>query len=174
MKRWFLLLPVLLLLGGFAAAEEAPDPRVSGSWEYVLLEDGTAEIVGFSGEDAEVLIPSGLEGITVSGIGENAFRGNPFLTRMTVPDTVRSVGDSAFADCILLESITLPEGLERIGTDAFSGCSSLENIALPASVNSIGSGAFWDCRSLAAVSVPAGITTLENELRDGTPVPYVP
>ena len=61
MKKLWMLLALLLALGMTGAwAEEADEPIVytSGEWEYVLLEDGTAEIADYHGETEELTIPA--------------------------------------------------------------------------------------------------------------------
>lgn len=51
-----LLIALFLFCGAVATAEETVETRSdsTGTYEYVLLEDGSAEITGYSG-DAEVL-----------------------------------------------------------------------------------------------------------------------
>lgn len=45
----------------------------SGDYTYRVLEDNTAEILGYSGIAAEVEIPSEIDGLSVTGIGDLAF-----------------------------------------------------------------------------------------------------
>ena len=82
----FLLALVMMMTAavpGLAEGETAteghtPETFVSRDFTYILLEDGTAEIVGFeetskNSEDGIVSIPDTLEGYTVSSICDNPF-----------------------------------------------------------------------------------------------------
>ena len=76
-----------------------------GDYDYVLLDDGAAEIVDYDGEDENLAIPAELDGHSVTSIGEGAFWG-----------------------CTSLSSITIPEGVTYIGEDAFKGCEGLTSV----------------------------------------------
>ena len=101
-------------------------------------------------------IPKEIKGITVTRIGEHAFRGCKGLTSVTIPEGVTSIGWTAFFGCSELTSITIPEGVTAIGRHAFSGCSGLTSIDIPKGVTSIGSKAFSGCRGLTSITVEAG------------------
>ena len=58
---------------------------------------GELSLVGYTGTDAEVMIPDGVKSIT-----KDAFKG-----------------------CQTLVKVVIPEGVQRIGGDAFSGCTAL-------------------------------------------------
>ena len=47
-------------------------------------------------------------------IGDNAFNGRTFLTRMDIPEGITTIGNAAFMECRLI-SVTLPSTLETIG-----------------------------------------------------------
>ena len=67
MKKLLLLL--LLLLASLlpaAFAEEETVAYTSGDYEYVLLEDGTAQITDYSGKASELQISSTLDEYTVT------------------------------------------------------------------------------------------------------------
>ena len=102
MKKLMLLLAALLALGAiFALAEEAePTVYTSGEWEYVLLEDGTAEIYDyFNYFTKDLTIPETIDGHMVTAIGDEAFYGCTSLTGVTIPDSVTSIGKYAFSGC---------------------------------------------------------------------------
>lgn len=92
-KMLVVLLSVLMaLLMTCAWAEEAePTVYTSGDWEYVLLEDGTAEIAGYTGTQKDLTIPEQLAGYTVTAIGEQAFSDDA-LTSVVIPDSVTKLG----------------------------------------------------------------------------------
>ena len=69
-----ILISLALLMIGFAAAQaEEPAVYTSGDYEYVLLEDGTAEITEYTGNASTLEIPAELDGHTVTSIGKRAF-----------------------------------------------------------------------------------------------------
>ena len=160
MKRGMMLALLLAALFclGFACAEE----YASGDFEYILLEDGTAEITDYTGQAAELEIPAQLDGHAVSSIGDGAFAYCDSLEEVYVPRGVVRIGVSAFEQCNSLVGIVLPDGLTVIGDAAFRGCDFLEDISLPASVSAIGNSAFEDCNHLYDIALPGGITTISD------------
>ena len=148
---------------------EEPDLLWCGAFGYLLLEDGTADIRSWAGEGMELTIPSELDGIPVSSVGDGAFwcvDGAEYLCRVTVPAGVKRIGVNAFRSCSALEEITLPEGLEEIGAGAFFQCEDLRQITLPSTVTEIGPSAFALCYQLEGITFPAGVTTLADGMFD--------
>ncbi|MBR2967793.1 MAG: leucine-rich repeat protein [Clostridia bacterium] len=104
-------------------------------------------------EKAGVLgVPTDVNGITITEIGDNAFSGCTSLTSITIPSSVTSIGLNAFSSCSNLASVNFAENcqLECI-YGAFLGCSNLTSITIPSSVISIGQGAFAGCIGLQTV-----------------------
>ena len=103
MKKYCIFLFVLLLALGlsFAANAEEAEPTVyqSGDYKYILLADGTAQIIDYSGRAAELTVPDTLDGYPVSSIGDKAFSFCSSLTAITLPESLESIGTDAFADC---------------------------------------------------------------------------
>ncbi|MBO8426156.1 MAG: leucine-rich repeat protein [Firmicutes bacterium] len=131
-------------------------------------------VEGISETNSEVIIPSQVNGQAVKQIGQDLFRDNPYLRKLSIPDGV-SLGyrmcsgcasleevdlpsgitvipDYAFEGCASLRSIELPKTLVQIRLEAFSG-SGLESLSAPSSLKEIWSYAFKDCRSLAEVDL---------------------
>jgi hypothetical protein len=128
-------------------------------FEFVLEGDSYA-VAKYKGNDAEVRIPAGIDGIPVTSIGNSAFDGCNSLTSVSIPSSVTSIGNSAFDGCSSLTSISIPPGVTSIGDWAFSFCSNLTSISIPSSVTSIGSYAFSFCSSLTSISIPSGVTSI--------------
>ena len=155
MKRVFAWLTALTLLLGcvgtsaFTAAEE------TDAFAYVLLEDGTAEITGYTGERTDVTVPGMLDGHPVSAIGYQAFAYNMALMSVDIPAGVTQIGDDAFFGCTVLKRVSIPAGTASVGEYAFASCDALTGVELPESVVSVGARAFDRCQSLLAVSIPA-------------------
>ena len=64
-------------------------------------------------------IPAQLDGLKITELNLNCFRGCGLLKKVTVPEGVRSIRQHAFRDCHALESISLPDSLEWIVHNAF-------------------------------------------------------
>jgi len=138
--------------------EERTD--ASGQWKYVL-EDGGATIMGYEEKpSAALLIPSELDGRSVTGIGVEAFSMCGDLIRVVIPDTVTEIGEWAFKECIELTGVIFGNNVTRIGEMAFFGCESLTSVTLPGSVTGVGGHAFAHCYSLSRVTVPASVTSI--------------
>lgn len=134
-------------------------------YKYSIL-DESVTITSYFGSDMTPVIPAEINGLPVTKIGYNCFRGTQ-ITSVYIPDTVHmidtgafnscqklknvyflganstmDIGPSAFQNCKNLTTIKLPTETRSIGNNAFSGCSLLTQITIPVSVNEIGPGAF--------------------------------
>ncbi len=152
------ILSLLMILSVLVAAPVTANAKVSGGYEYRVLEDGTAEITEYGGSATKLTIPSALVGYAVTSIGDEAFWCCTSLTSVTIPDSVTSIGDSAFFGCTSLTSVTIPNSVTSIGRYAFSHCTSLTSVTIPDSVTSIGRRAFFGCTSLSNISVDSNNT----------------
>ena len=150
---WAVLAAVLLMVLATNGAMADEDVFTSGDYQYCILEDGTAEITRYSGEDSVLKIPNTLDGKTVTSIGDGAFAECSSLTSIELPDSVTSIGDRAFLECWSLTSIELPDSVTSIGDAAFLVCSDLTSIELPDSVTSMGVNPFADCWRLKNIQV---------------------
>lgn len=98
-------------------------------------------IIGYGGEDKNVVIPEEVNGVKVTTIAANAFA-SCGLTSIVIPDSVTSIGGAAFYSNSLTE-IKLPKNLKYIGGDSFRG-NRLRKIDIPKSVTTISPSAFVD------------------------------
>lgn len=64
----------------------------------------TGTITEYNGTDTVVVIPSKINGVTVTTIGTDAFLGLN-ITSVTIPDSVTEIGANAFAGCTNLTSV---------------------------------------------------------------------
>jgi hypothetical protein len=128
----------LLLLAAPAAVQaqfyysRSPD---FGSNNYTIT------ITGYYGPDGDVSIPTTIDGLAVSSIGEDAFLDAIGVTNVTIPASVTSIGNGAFNLCLSLTSVTIPVSVTTIGAYAFSQCLSRGNqasVTIPGNVTSIG------------------------------------
>lgn len=129
--------------------------------------------------NGELTIPSVIDGVTITGIGEELFSGCANLASITLPSSVTSIGANAFAGCTSLTSITIPSSVAIIGGGAFKDCSSLTNVSISTGVMDIGVGVFSGCEHLSTLTVASGNTaysTINNVLfnKAGTELIYYP
>ena len=162
MKRFYLLLMVIICLPGFLMAQiSAVDEFTVDGIRYEVTGANTVQVT--SGEDytGEVIVPSevAFQGVdySVSGIGEGAFSDSDSLQSISIPTSVISVGNMAFKSCVELKSIDIPVSVTSIGDRAFNDCISLKSIYIPESVTSIGVGALEICSDIFASNVCAAL-----------------
>jgi hypothetical protein len=156
MKRALSALAVLLLFAAPAAvqAQYGYQTNLDGSvYTYSTNTDGSISFDGYAGPPWDVTIPTNINGLLVTRIGDSAFINRISLTNLTIPGSVTSIGDGAFEFCLNLTSVTISNGVTDIGNDAFEFCSSLAGVMIPASVTNIGADVFSYCQSLTAITV---------------------
>ena len=134
-----------------------PEKVYVGSTELTVTSIGNRAFKSCSNMES-VTIPEG-----VTSIGESAFYGCSSLTSVTIPEGVTSIGESAFAGCTSLTSVTIPEGVTSIGMNAFALCKGLTSVTIPSSVASIGVHSFYGCSGLTSVTIPEGVMTIGEE-----------
>ena len=71
----------------------------SDGLKWASVTGDTVVIYGYSGSSASVTIPTTINGKTVSGISENAFRGNTTITSVFIPTCIEYIGSGAFVGC---------------------------------------------------------------------------
>ena len=100
------------------------------------------------------------QGEKVVGLRGNTFSNMPFLSEVTLPDSITEIRGQAFKNCRSLESVTLPEHLTYLGGEAFYHCSSLEEVNLPAGLTEIRGNTFEECSSLLRIEIPDNVTRI--------------
>lgn len=154
MKLLLAVLCFALCLPGVAMAEPGErEVYMSGAYQYAVQEDGTAEIMGYYGEETDLKLPAELDGHAVTAIGEKAFYQNNSLTSVVIPEGVTVIGSWAFGRCRALASVTIPEGVTAFGHAVFFRCDSLTSVDVPDSLTTIGVNPFADCVLLETIRV---------------------
>ncbi len=77
---------------------------------------------------SNLIIPSTINGRTVTEINESAFLDHYEYLTIEIPNTVKKIGANAFKGCKFLKEIDIPTSVEVIDKTTFEGCSNLENI----------------------------------------------
>ena len=106
------------------------------------------------------IIPDTYQGEKVVGLRGNTFSNMPFLSEVTLPDSITEIRGQAFKNCRSLERVTLPEHLTYLGGEAFYHCSSLEEVNLPAGLTEIRGNTFEECSSLLRIEIPDNVTRI--------------
>ena len=128
MKKLWLLVALLFCFALPCVAEEGPAVYTSGDYQYMLLEDGTAEIKKYIGEAAEIEIPAELDGHVVKNIGAQAFDACENLVSVSLPNNIEFIELGAFYNCSNLVSVTLSDTLISMSGTPFAGCEKLTQI----------------------------------------------
>ena len=164
-----------LQMGG---SDAVPDDCVEyGEYTYVILEDGTAKIVRWCGDDTALEVPSSIDGWPVSSIGAFAFAG-PVET-ISMPASVDVLEGNPVALCGLLEKIEVrgDEGsLVAIDGVLFdSGSRSLlccpraksgMEYMVPGDTVSVGEYAFYGCKNLSTVGLNDNVEEVASSAFD--------
>ena len=86
----------------------------SDGLKWATVNGDTVVIYGYSGSSTSVSIPTTINGKTVSGISENAFRSNTTITSVFIPTCIEYIGSGAFVGCTNLtincEAASAPSG----------------------------------------------------------------
>jgi hypothetical protein len=133
------------------------------SYEGLLYTNNgtTITITGYTGTNGLLTIPSAIDGLPVTSIGDSAFADSS-LQSLALPESLLSIGDRAFSGCLLLRGLTLPAGMTNIGAAAFEGCQSLPSLILPAGITAISDDAFHGCKLLPSLTIPGTVATVGN------------
>jgi len=116
------------------------------------------------GKYKHVIIPSVIDGYTVTEIGRDAFNNTngdtgTYISSVVIPDGVTSIGDYAFYNNNL-KSVTIPSSVTSIGRSAFYN-NNLESVVIPDGVTSIGDSAF-NSNDLESITIPSSVTTIAD------------
>ena len=149
-------------------------------------------ITNYTCTDTDVIIPSEINGKTVTSIGYSAFSYKN-LTSVSIPESITEISSFAFLNN-QLQNIEIPGNVRNIGTSAFSenqlqnvklnvGLTSIEqnvfminqltNIEIPSSVTSIGKSAFYHNQSGMKVTVNKASGSITGSPWGATSVEWV-
>ena len=132
---------------------------ISGFKEEQSYVDESGETHEWTAVPEILVIPSAIDGVPVTAIGDSAFANLETLVSVKVPASVTSIGWGAFANCPELRKVDISacSGLKALPDNFVYGAAKLGGIAIPGSVTSIGSSAFEGCKALTAADINASI-----------------
>jgi hypothetical protein len=129
-------------------------------WSEYALSKNDNIITGYSGSSKDIVIPSVINTIPVTSIGDLAFYNNQLIS-VVIPDSVTSIDNSAFSHN-QLTSVVIPNSVVTIGAYAFAS-NRLTSVVIPDSVVTIGAFAFTSNR-LTSVVISNSITIIEGSV----------
>ncbi|OON97673.1 MAG: hypothetical protein ATN31_07950 [Candidatus Epulonipiscioides saccharophilum] len=135
--------------------------KVSGG--QILFNKEAGRIVEVSSNAKSIVIPSMIDGVAVTSIGEYAFVKCYKLSQVSISSGILFIGQGAFQNCITLENVSLPNTLLAIADQAFYNCVKLTYVSLPSGLLMLGQNSFAQCKKLKAISVPKSILTMFNK-----------
>ena len=193
LKKWLLGLVTFAAMAVLCAVCTGAEEYSSGLWRYTKQSNGTVFISGYTGFDSILNIPSTLDGLTVSGIDDEAFRDKTDISKVNIPSSVTFIGYRAFAGSSI-RSIDIPSTVTKFGfswgfhtfencdnlttvtfnastdvpNDAFNDCDALKTVTIGNCTTSIGKKAFNDCDSLSTVKLGNKISSIGDYAFENT------
>lgn len=137
-------------------------------YKYTITDDSVT-LNSYFGSDMTPLIPAEINGLPVSKIGYNCFKGTQ-ITSVYIPDTIHMIDTAAFSSCSKLKDVYFMSDATSIdiGPSAFQNCKALVNIKLPSETRTIGNNAFSGCSSLVKLTIPVSVTEIGHSAFAGT------
>ncbi len=140
---------LMTLIPFFSLLAFAEDHVDSQGVTYRLSSDGTYYSVYSCASTAlQITIPSDIDGIPVTRIGDWAFEGCSYLKSITIGSNVTFIGIESFLNCTSLEYVEFPVSVTTVSGWAFSGCTALSEVSFSNTGVTVGYQAFLDCTSL--------------------------
>lgn len=149
-------------------------------WKTTKLFDGGLCLIGYTGEDTDIVIPAKIGKSNITEI-KAAFQGNDRITSVQIPEGVRRIMGGAFYNCTKLENISFPSSLEEVCNIGMDTCitpfdntpwaakqgdflivASIllayrgddEEIIIPEGVTAIGRNVFWENNRIKSIVLP--------------------
>lgn len=129
--------------------------KVNGKETYTIME--------YRGEERVIVIPETMDGISVVGIGANAFSAasnslNQNITSITLPDSITTIGKAAFKGLKNLVTLRIPKNVPVLESDVLASCSSLQSLTLPTNIE-FKEGCLKDVTSLQDLTIIGSSTS---------------
>ena len=134
--------------------------------------DKNGIVTAYEGDDSYVAIPDyavidNLVGkptvVKVTGLSENAFKGNENITGIRLSRFIDVIPDNAFKNCKNLWQVN--GSVLEIGANAFDGCPLLDNWDISSAVSSLGQHAFENARYLSVKAANSSVVL--NAIQSG-------
>lgn len=107
-------------------------------------------------------IPATYKGQPVISLRGNTFSNMPFLTKVTLPDTITEIRGQAFKNDKNLKEVNIPNKLKYLGGGAFYNCSSITSVILPDTLTTMGGEVFKNATSLEKIKLSNNLTEIRG------------
>lgn len=135
-----------VLLTGFIALNSISFTAIAESTDPALFIIDSYTLKGYVGDETDIVLPTEVNGVTITTIWGNAFKDNIAITSIKIPEGYTTLAGSAIRSCTSLKSVSLPNSLTgAIGTFQFRDCPALESVNVPYGINRLNSYAFYGC-----------------------------
>ena len=144
-----------------------------GEYSYTLQQDGSAEIVEYTGNPEALDLPAFLDGHPVTSIGDGAFQNGNRIQSITIPDSLVTVGSNPFSSCAALEklfvspkhkTLAVIDGVLFSKPDHRLVCFPAELFtnfySVPDGTTLISDTAFFHSKHLLTVTIPASVSKI--------------
>ena len=130
---------------------------------YTLI-DGGYSVSGYTGTDANVIVPAYYNGLPVIDLGKDVYGvfslyNNPNqidIQSIILPDTLLTINQMVFDTCSALNSLTIPASVKFIDQIALYMCNGPEEIIFKGTHEQLSDGAFGSNTGIAHIYVPWG------------------
>ncbi len=140
---------------------EDSDYLTTESGLYYKINNDEIIITGCDDKLKDITIPSEIDGLPVTAIGESAFTWKSQLNSVVISEGIRRIEYCGFSSCRFLTSVKLPQSLEYIGENGFDGCDRLKDIEIPPKVTVINRYAFRNC-AFETLEIPDTVTSIRE------------
>ena len=178
MRKWAVLLVFIILCQAVAypAVAESPTAIISGDYEYVLREDGSACLTLYKGHAKALTIPGDMDGHPVKAVGKDAFPKGLSVSSILIPAGIREIGAGAFRFLDKLAAI----GVINVNPVYASAQGVLfdkkQNLlhtyprsrggalyGIPRGIETIGESAFYQPLYLESVYIPSSVSLIGDQ-----------
>ena len=127
MKKIYKVIMLTVMFICLFSVTAIADEEGESVYIYSVNADGkTITINEYNGSSSELDIPSSIDGMQVTAIGDEAFSYNSYICKLKIPYGVKQIGKRAFASISELQEITIPYSVTSIGDEAFEYCGLLQ------------------------------------------------
>ena len=163
----------------------------NSSTEDFTFDETTGTITKYVGSATELVIPSEINGVTVTTLDSQSFKDCTSLTSVTIPSSITSIGTDAFTGCSNLNTIYVYNDSDNIDSSNFKISSdtmpqsifyfdetdgaitkyvgSATELVIPSEINGVkvtilDTDSFKDCTSLTNVTIPKSIVQMGEDI----------
>jgi hypothetical protein len=168
-----LLVMALFCVALSGSLAEAPETRISGDFEYILRQDGTACLTRYKGTAKALSFPGEIDGHVVKAVGEDAFPKGLAVSSILIPGSIREIGEGAFRFLDKLaaigvinvnpvyassQGVLFDKSNKQLHTYPRSRGGALYGI--PRGIEAVADNAFYQCQYLQGVFIPSSVLTI--------------